>query len=214
MITMRSADLATFIRVGLVLIIVYLVLTGFNPLVSILLFAVALILDGVDGYLALLESSKGRITPSKYIKALTGNSVLMKQVKEAKLKTAKLAPYGPRLDIIGDRIIEYTLYILFTFVHIIPLFVLLVIVIRNCAADGLMGLRGTSSKMKSRFARIMYASAPSRAAANILKFLTFSYLMLQYVAGYPAIIGQALVAILVIFSVLRGASEIYESLQN
>ena len=53
--------------------------------------------------------------------------------------------------------------------------------------------------------------APSRAAANILKFLTFGYLMLQYVAGYPAAIGQALIAILVIFSVVRGASEIYES---
>jgi phosphatidylglycerophosphate synthase len=211
---MRSADLTTFIRVAIVLAIAYLVLTHYNPFVSIALFAIALILDGVDGYLATFESSKGKITPSLYIKALMGNASAHKLVKEAKLKTAKLAPYGPRLDVVGDRIIEYILWILFAYVHVVPLFVIFIIVIRNCAADGLMGLKGTSSKMKSRFARIMYSSAPSRAAANILKFLTFSYLMLQYVAGYPVIVGQVLVAILVIFSVVRGASEIYEALNQ
>jgi phosphatidylglycerophosphate synthase len=209
---MRAADITTFIRVALVLIVAYLVVAHFNPFVLIALFAIALILDAVDGYLALFESSKGAIGLSKYIRGLTGDARMMKEIKEAKLKTAKLAPYGPRLDVIGDRIIEYSLYALFAYVHVIPLFVLFIIVIRNCSADGLMGLKGTSSKMKTRFAQIMYASAPSRAAANVLKFLTFSYLMLQYVAGYPAIVGQALVAILVIFSVVRGASEIYEAL--
>jgi len=211
---MRAADTATMIRVGIILLVAYLVLTHFNPFILIALFAIALVLDAVDGYLALLESSKGAITPSKYIRGLMGDSRIMKEIKETKLKTAKLAPYGPRMDVIGDRITEYGLYMLFTYVHVIPFFVLLIIVIRNCTADGLMGLKGTSSKMKTRFAQIMYSSAPSRAAANILKFLTFSYLMLQYVAGYPAIIGQSLVAILVIFSVVRGASEVYEVLTD
>jgi len=213
MINMRAADLTTFIRVGIVLLVAYLILTHFNPFAAIALFAIALILDGVDGYLAIFESSKGAITLNKYVKALMGDAKVIKEVKEAKLKTAKLAPYGPRLDVIGDRIIEYILWILFAYVHVVPLFVIFIIVIRNCAADGLMGLKGTSSKMKTRFASIMYASAPSRAAANILKFLTFSYLMLQYVSGYPAIVGQVLITILVIFSVVRGASEIYETLQ-
>jgi phosphatidylglycerophosphate synthase len=209
---MRSADAATFIRVLLVLIVAYLILAHFNPFILIVLFAAALILDAVDGFLALSEASKGALGISKYIRGLTGDSKIMKEIKETKLKTAKLAPYGPRLDVIGDRIIEYSLYALFTYVHVIPLFVLFIIIIRNCSADGLMGLKGTSSKMKTRFAQIMYSSAPSRAAANILKFLTFSYLMLQYIAGYPAIVGDVLVAILVIFSVVRGVSEIYEAL--
>lgn len=211
---MRSADLATFVRVGIILVIAYLVITGFNPIVSILLFVIALVLDGVDGFLAISESSNGSIGPAKYISALMGDQKARKLVKEAKLRTAKLAPYGPRLDIIGDRITEYIFWILFTYLHIVPLFVFLIVVIRNCAADGLSGLRGTSSKMKTRFAQIMYASSASRATANILKFLTFSYLILQYVAGYPAYIGQALIAILVIFMVIRGASEIYESLTS
>ena len=209
---MRAADFATFARIGIVLAVAYLILMGFNPFISIILFAIALILDAVDGYLALLESSGGRIGPLDYIDGLLGNAKMMKAVKAARLKTAKLAPYGPRFDIIGDRIIEYVLWALFAYVHVVPLFVLVIIIIRNCSADGLMGLKGTSSKMKSAFARMMYSSAPSRAAGNTLKFLTFSYLMLQYVAGYPAYIGEALVAILVIFSVVRGASEIYESL--
>ncbi len=208
---MRSADLATFIRVGIILAVAYLVLTGFNPFVSIALFAIALALDAADGYLAIFESSGGKIGPGSYISSFLGDAKARKAVKVERLRTSKLAPYGPRLDIIGDRIIEYTLWMLFAYVHVVPLFVLFIIVVRNCTADGLMGPRGTSSKMKSAFARVMYASAPSRAAANVLKFLTFSYLMLQYVAGYPAIVGQALVAILVIFSVVRGASEICES---
>lgn len=211
--SMRSADLTTFIRVALILVISYLVLTGFNPFVSIALFAIALILDGVDGFLAVMEASNGTITTSGYISALLGNSKMKKAVKEAKLKTAKIAPYGPRLDVIGDRITEYILWILFVFVHVVPLWVFFIVVIRHCAADGLMGVKGTSSKMKSRFARIMYASSASRAAANILKFVTFSYLMLEYVAGYPVFVGQALIAILVIFIVVRGAAEIYESLK-
>jgi phosphatidylglycerophosphate synthase len=211
---MRAADLTTFTRVGIILIVAYLILVGFNPFVSIILFAVALLLDAVDGYLAILESSEGKITPGRYVSGLLGDAQIIKEIRAARLKTAKLAPYGPRLDIIGDRITEYILWILFAYVHVVPLFVLFIIVMRNCAADGLMGLKGTSSKMKTAFARIMYASAPSRAVANILKFLTFSYLMLQYVAGYPAIIGEMLVAILVIFSVVRGASEIYEALSK
>jgi phosphatidylglycerophosphate synthase len=211
---MRGADLATFIRVAIILVVAYLILVGFNPIFSIALFAIALVLDGADGYLAVLEASKGKLTLGKYIKGLRGDPKLKAAIKEAKLRAAISAPYGPRLDVIGDRIIEYTFWALFTYVHIIPLFVFLIVIVRNCAADGLMGLKGTSTKMKTAFARIMYASAPSRAAANILKFLTFGYLILQYVAGYPAVIGQALVAILVIFIVVRGASEVYEAISE
>ncbi|MDE1865954.1 MAG: hypothetical protein KGH94_04940 [Candidatus Micrarchaeota archaeon] len=209
---MRSADLATFIRVGIIIVVAYLVLTRFNPIVSLALFALALILDGADGYLAVLEASGGKLTLSKYISGLRGDAKLKSEIKGAKLKAAKAAPYGPRLDVIGDRITEYILWALFTFAHVVPLFVFFIVIVRNCAADGLMGLKGTSSKMKTAFAKAMYASAPSRAAANILKFLTFGYLVIEYVAGYPAVIGQWLVAILVVFMVVRGASEVYEAL--
>ena len=63
LMTMRAADLTTFIRVGIILVVACLILVGFNPFISIALFALALILDGVDGYLALFESSGGRDRP-------------------------------------------------------------------------------------------------------------------------------------------------------
>ncbi len=150
---MRGADLATFIRVGIILLVAYLVLVGFNPLVSVLLFAVALVLDGADGYMAVLEASGGKLTLGKYLRGSDGDAKIKGAIKEAKLKAAKAAPYGPRLDVIGDRIIEYIFWMLFTYIHVVPLFVFMIVIIRNCAADGLMGLKGTSSKMKTAFAQ-------------------------------------------------------------
>ena len=190
----------------------FLVVIKADPFISIALFALALVLDAVDGYLAINEASTGRIGISEYLKSALGDAKQRKAVKEAKLNSSKLAKYGPRLDIIADRITEYSFWMLFTYLHIVPFFVLVIIVIRHSFADGFMGMKGTSSKMKTRFARALYGSNASRALANILKFATFSYLILEYVSGYPAIVGNALVGILVVFIVLRGAAELYETL--
>jgi len=204
--------LATFARTAIVLFVLFLVVIKADPFISIALFALALVLDAVDGYLAINEASTGRIGISEYLKSALGDAKQRKAVKEAKLNSSKLAKYGPRLDIIADRITEYSFWMLFTYLHIVPFFVLVIIVIRHSFADGFMGMKGTSSKMKTRFARALYGSNASRALANILKFATFSYLILEYVSGYPAIVGNALVGILVVFIVLRGAAELYETL--
>jgi phosphatidylglycerophosphate synthase len=204
--------LATFARIAIVLFVLFLVVIKADPFISIALFALALVLDAVDGYLAINEASTGRIGISEYLKSALGDAKQRKAVKEAKLNSSKLAKYGPRLDIIADRITEYSFWMLFTYLHIVPFFVLVIIVIRHSFADGFMGMKGTSSKMKTRFARALYGSNASRALANILKFATFSYLILEYVSGYPAIVGNALVGILVVFIVLRGAAELYETL--
>ena len=204
--------MATFARIAIVLFVLFLVVIKADPFISIALFALALVLDAVDGYLAINEASTGRIGISEYLKSALGDAKQRKAVKEAKLNSSKLAKYGPRLDIIADRITEYSFWMLFTYLHIVPFFVLVIIVIRHSFADGFMGMKGTSSKMKTRFARALYGSNASRALANILKFATFSYLILEYVSGYPAIVGNALVGILVVFIVLRGAAELYETL--
>lgn len=209
---MRSADAATLVRILLIFVVVYLTIIRFNPIAIILLFALALILDGVDGYLAVRESSKGKIGPMMYLKSSLGNPKMRKAVQEARAKTSQYAVYGPRLDIAGDRIAEYSLWALFTYLHIVPLFVLLIVITRHSIVDAFMGIRGTSSKMKSRAARMLYSSNVSRAAANILKFVTFSYLVLEYVWKYPAIYGNVLVAALVLFIVVRGIAEVLEDL--
>jgi hypothetical protein len=77
-----------------------------------------------------------------------------------------------------------------------------------------MGRRGTSSRIKTRFARLVYASKSSRLIANVLKALTFSYLMLVYISGWNLQVGYALSALLVMFVTLRGVAEIRESVAD
>jgi len=209
---MRSADIATLARTAMIFLIAYLVVIKFYPIATILIFAIALAVDGVDGYLAVNESSMGAIGVTEYIKSSLGNEKYKKKVKEAKLKTSKLAPYAPRFDVAADRIAEYSMWVLFLYLHIVPLFVLFIIIARHSIVDSLMGVKGTSSKMKRPIARALYSSNASRALANILKFVTFSYLVLQYVWSYPVLIGNVLVGVLVAFIVLRGISEALENI--
>ena len=140
-----------------------------------------------------------------------GDDAAARMVAGYKPKIAKIAKWGPRMDIAGDRMVEYSLWMLFTYVRILPFYVILLVLAVHSIADALMGGKGTSSKTKTRFARIVYTSKTSRLIANVLKALTFSYLMLVYISGWNLQIGYALAALLVIFVTLRGTAEIYES---
>ena len=183
----------------------------FNPIAIILILALAIFTDGIDGFLAISEESKGRISFSIYLRSLTGDRKAKELVSKSKANIARIAPYGPRMDVAGDRVMELCLWIAFVYVHLIPLILLLTIIIRHAVADSLMGLRGTSSKMNSRIGAMIYKSNTSRAGINVMKFVTFAYLALQYVWGYPAIIGYALVAILFVYIMARGFAEIYDT---
>ncbi|EQD32042.1 hypothetical protein B1B_17854, partial [mine drainage metagenome] len=149
----------------------------------------------------------------EYINYLKGGKS-SKKIAKIKSKVSKRAPWGPRMDVGGDRAVEYTLWAAFTFLHIIPLYVILVVIFVHSFADAAMAARGTSSNIKTRFGRIVYSSNLSRAWANIIKFLGFGYLILMYTLGYPALFGYILVALLVSTITIRGASEIYESITS
>ncbi len=208
---MRGADISTIARIGLILLVVYLILVVAAPAITILILALAFLLDGVDGFLALREVSKGKITLSKYLNYSLGYKSHAKEIKAFKHKIEQTAKHGPRFDVAADRIAEYSLWSVFTFVGILPLFVLIIVIIRHSLADALLGAKGTSSKMKTGFARAVYASNISRGGVNILKFITFSWLILVFTSGYSLLIGYALTALLLIFILARGAAEIYES---
>jgi uncharacterized membrane protein YdbT with pleckstrin-like domain len=75
-----------------------------------------------------------------------------------------------------------------------------------------MASRGTSSKPRTKFAKIIYSSNIGRGGINVVKFFAFAYLVLVYVSNYPLWIGLVLVAILVIYIVLRGIAEAYDVL--
>jgi phosphatidylglycerophosphate synthase len=197
----KAADAVVLLRTFMIFLVAYLILARFNPIATIVLILVALALDAVDGYFA----KYGRVnldTLRLYIRHQPPKNPI------------KPTPYGARLDIAGDRVVEYTMWIVFTFVGIVPLFILLLIVLRHSFADAMMGARGTSSKMKTKFAQVVYASNMGRGAINVLKAVTYCYLVLVYVSGYPLLIGYALVAALFAYIMLRGAAEIYDSIKS
>lgn len=209
---MRSADATTLLRVAMIILAAYLVLARYDPWVTIAIIAVAMLLDAVDGYFAVREAGSGAVGIRAYAMSLAGDAKSRELVKRYKGRArSKAASFGPRIDVAGDRAVEYILWVVYTYVNVIPLFVIILVILRHSFADAVMAAKGTSSKMKTRFARIVYSSNLFRGGINVVKFLTFSYLALVYVSGYPAWIGYVLVTILVAYIMVRGAAEIYEA---
>ncbi len=199
---MRSADAITLFRIGLVFPVLYLIYLKFNPFAVVALILFTFLLDEVDGYLALGRHENFL----KYIIAEgKGKHVY------APADVAKLPKYGSALDIAGDRITEFSFWILFTYLRIIPLFVLFIVVIRDALSDAFTHTSGkTFHNMHSKFGKIAYSHL-ARGAIGASKAVTFCYLALMYIANWPAWIGYILVAYVITFFLLRGAAEIYEA---
>lgn len=210
---MRAADFATLVRTSLTMLAVYMVLARSYPYLIVILIAAALSLDAVDGFLAVWEESGGSVGLGTYIRSALGKEYAATYVKRYKQRIASHAPHGARMDVAGDRVFEYSFWALFTYLKIVPLFVFLIMIIRHSFADALMGSKGTSSRMRSGFARAVYASAIGRGGINMIKFAAFSYLSLVYTLNYPITIGYVLTAILALYILLRGIAEVYESLR-
>lgn len=208
---MRSPDMATAARIVLTVLIVFLIIWRVNPIAIAILIAVALLTDGIDGFLAIHEESKGKIGLGTYLSALRGDRHARELVGKSKSAIEKIAPYGPRMDVAGDRVMELSLWAVFTYVHIVPMILFLLIIIRHAVADAMMGSKGTSSRMSSRLGAIVYKSNTSRALINVLKFATFAYLAFQYVWNYNPLVGDVLIALLFLYIMARGIAEVYES---
>lgn len=208
---MRSADTTTIFRVLLVFFSVYLIIFKIDPIIIIIILAIAFLLDGVDGYLAIRDQSSGDVTLKEYILAILGDLKYKNKIKKIKQGISEKYAYGPRMDVAGDRAVEYALWIVFIYLNIIPLFIIFIIIFRHSFVDAIMGVRGTSNKMKTRFAKMMYSSSISRGGVNVVKFITFSYLVFVYVSNWPIIYGYILTTILLCYIVVRGVAEVYES---
>jgi phosphatidylglycerophosphate synthase len=209
---MRLADGLTLFRTFLIFVVAYMILVRFNPWAVVAALAFTYVIDGLDGYASLWSVSNGSLGISTYLRYSFGDKSDTKKIKSLKEKAHKEAKYGPRFDVAGDRVSEYVLWFLFTYLNIIPIFVLFIVILRNSFVDAFMGGKGTSSRLKTRFARAVYGSAAGRGGVNVVKWLTFSYLALVYLINWPVSVGYALTAILVIYIVLRGIAEMHESL--
>ncbi|MEM3839104.1 MAG: CDP-alcohol phosphatidyltransferase family protein [Candidatus Micrarchaeaceae archaeon] len=211
---MRAADAVTYFRVAVILFVAYLIIEKVNPIAIALLIAFAMLLDAFDGYAAVWEGSGGRISLIDYIRAAASRGAYANEIKKIKLRLARTAKHGPRIDVAGDRVVEYVLWIVYTYVAVIPLYVLFAVVIRHSFVDALMANRGTSSKMKTKLAKVVYSSSIGRGGINVVKFLAFSYLAFAYIWGWNIAVGYLLVAVLVAYIMVRGIAEAYESMQE
>ena len=210
---MRSADAATMFRVLLAVAVVYLVLIKFDPWIIFLVILIERVTDALDGYFARSEVSRGKLGFVRYVQgAVFGNIKARSDIVKYNAALQKSAPYGGRLDIAGDRAVEYIFWALYSVLGLVPLFVFIIVIVRHTFVDALMGAKGTSSKMRSRFARFIYASNFGRFMINVPKVAAFSYLAFVYIYGWPLWIGYVLVAVLVGWILLRGFAEAWETL--
>ena len=136
---------------------------------------------------------------------------------------------GAVMDLLGDRIVENVLWIVFAHIGLIPVWVPLVVIVRGLATDAVRSLarvRG-HAVTRSRIGHGIVASRLSRALYAAVKAVTFGYLLL-YMAliqaqsqgvefdameGWlPGVynLGMGLVYFTVLFCVARGAPVLVE----
>ncbi len=209
---MRSADATTIFRAVFAIFIVYLIAIRINPYLIAVLIAFVMILDAVDGFFAVWEASKGEVGFITYIKYAMGNRSAVAKVQRMKHALAATSAHGARMDVAGDRVVEYSFWIIYVYLHVLPLFVLFIVVFRHSFVDAIMANKGTSMKTKTKFAEFIYTSKIGRGGINVLKFLTWSYLAFVYIVNAPLWIGYLLTALLLIYIILRGIAEVMESM--
>lgn len=201
---MRSADIVTSLRILFLFAVLYAVAVKVNAVAVVVLIIVLFLSDSLDGYMATL----GRHSPQDFALYL-----LEEARGRRKRKFPKHMPgYAAYFDIAADRVVEYGFWLLFILLGLLPWFVFAIVFARNTLADFLVLRRGKSfAHMNTGFGR-MASSHLSRGLYGALKAFTFIYLALVFVAGLPTLIGYVLTALVVAFSLLRGAAEIYEAL--
>ena len=129
-------------------------------------------------------------------------------------------PFGAMMDILGDRIVENTLWIVFAHIHLIPVWVPIVVVVRGFITDSLRGVAltqgmtpfGEKTMIRGPLGRFLVSSRFSRAFYAVAKGCAFCALILSLAAteasdpygplgGWPeTIYGVALVLVYITVS--------------
>jgi CDP-diacylglycerol---glycerol-3-phosphate 3-phosphatidyltransferase len=112
----------------------------------------------------------------------------------------EVSRFGAVLDILTDRIVELTYWIVFAALGWIPVWIPLVVAARGLLVDGARALAfergltafGSTTMMTSALGRLLVSSRASRSVYGVAKALAFSLLILASAAG----IAPALRAVL------------------
>jgi CDP-diacylglycerol--glycerol-3-phosphate 3-phosphatidyltransferase len=145
----NPANLVTFFRIGLLLLIFFLIQADHKTLQLCCLAVVPVLfwLDSLDGYLARRYHCATKL--------------------------------GGALDVAGDRIVENVLWIMLAYFHMIPLWIPILVLIRGFITDSFRSLaltkgHSTFSMMKSRVGWWLVASPASRTSYAVLKAFFFT----------------------------------------
>lgn len=99
-------------------------------------------------------------------------------------------PFGAMMDILGDRIVENTLWIVFAHLHLIPVWVPIVVMIRGFLTDSFRGFAlsrgrtpfGEKTMVRGRIGRLIVSSRFSRALYAGAKVFAFCAMILYLVS--------------------------------
>ena len=101
-------------------------------------------------------------------------------------RTHSETPFGAVMDILGDRVVENVLWIVFAHLGLIPVWVPIVVVVRGFVTDAFRSIAlsqgqtpfGEKTMITSRLGRLIVASRASRAIYAAAKVVAFCYLAL------------------------------------
>ena len=135
---------------------------------------------------------------------------------------------GALLDILGDRIVECSYWVIFACLGWVWAIVPIIVIVRGFITDGIRSLAfekgytafGNTTMMESKLGKIIVASNFSRGSYAVAKAFAFVLMIVAYVPGniipYQNIIlniGLICVWISVIFCVLRGLPVVIEGMR-
>lgn len=144
-------------------------------------------------------------------------------------RTGHASETGAVLDILADRIVENSLWIVFTDIGLIPIWVPLIVLVRGLITDAIRSLAfrqgltpfGEQTMMRSALSRALVISRTSRASYAVIKVLAFGALIVTLMVtaasdpdsawvGLEAFLGPAyqtalaLTYLAVLFCLIRG----------
>ena len=141
-------------------------------------------------------------------------------------KRNESSKFGAVADILGDRVVEMTYWIVFAAFGWVPIWVAIIVAARGIVVDGLRSLAlergftafGATSMMRSRLGRLLVSSRMSRALYGTAKAIAFPMVILLFTPGLLALLGAGLrtvayaaVYATVAFCILRGTPVMVEA---
>jgi CDP-diacylglycerol--glycerol-3-phosphate 3-phosphatidyltransferase len=106
-------------------------------------------------------------------------------------KRNECTKFGSVIDILGDRVVEMTYWIIFVALGWLPAWVAIAIAARGIIVDGVRSIAfergltafGSTSMMRSRLGALLVSSRTSRAAYGVGKAFAFCLMILLFTPG-------------------------------